>query len=281
MFMNTEFFEFGHICGAYTGETELLEGSLLEKFRVSERQPDFQVFLHRGELPPKPETPIFHTTPDSEIFRTADGWCRRYAAEFRGQHLEYADLFYGDDRAELTISPRCLNVRGCVENCAAFEHLILCAGGLLLHGSHIQLGQQAIVFTAPSGVGKSTQAALWQKYRGAHIINGDKTLLTWGKAGCEAAGIPYSGTSGICENSSAPLKAVVVLEQAEKNSVTRLHGGRAAAGLMRGIIHYPWQEADTLRATDLMARVAETIPIYLLRCLPDESAVTCLEKEME
>lgn len=279
--MCTEYFSFGNLCAAYTGETELLKGSLLEKFAVPERTPDYQVSLHRGKLPEKPQAPVFHRTPESEIFQVPGGWQRRYTAEILGRRMEYAVLFYSDDRAELTISPDCRNIQGCVESCTAFEHLILCAGGLLLHASHIQYGGKAIVFTAPSGVGKSTQAALWKKYRGARIVNGDKTLLTEGTKGPEAAGIPYAGTSGICENSCAPLRAVVVLEQAGENVLTRLRGGRAAAALMKGVIHCPWHGEDTGRALDLLIRAAEKVPVYLLQCLPEESAVDCLEQGLE
>ena len=281
MNMSTEYFSFGRICAAFTGETELLRGSPLEKFSVPEKTPDYRVSLHLGILSEKPQTPVFYRTPDSEIFQTEDGWQRRYTANILGRHLEYAVLLYGDDRAELTISPDCRNVQGCVESCTAFEHLILCAGGLLLHASQIQYKGEAILFTAPSGVGKSTQAALWEKYRGARIINGDKSLLTEEENGFEAAGIPYAGTSGICENSRAPLKAIVILEQAEENSLTRLRGGRAAAGLMSGVIRCPWHEEDTGRVLNLLTRLVEQVPVYRLRCLPDESAVDCLEKGLE
>ena len=51
----------------------------------------------------------------------------------------------------------------------------------VLHSSYIVYHDQAILFTAPSGVGKSTQASLWQKYRNIKIINGDRTLITKNK----------------------------------------------------------------------------------------------------
>lgn len=276
--MNTEYFSLGSICAAYGGETELRQGTFLERFFVLKGTPDFCVTLHRGTLPPEPKTPLFYQTPDSRIFRVPGGWQRRCAAEIQNRFQEYAVLFYDDRRADLTISPACTNIPGCVENCTAFEHLILRAGGLLLHASHIQYRGQSIVFTAPSGTGKSTQAALWEKYRGATIINGDKTLLTEKNGIFEAAGIPYAGTSGICEPGSAPVRALVILEQAKENTLTRLRGSRAAAGLLTGVIHCPWQPGDTEIMMNLLTRVVETVPIYLLSCLPDESAVEALEK---
>ncbi len=69
----------------------------------------------------------------------------------------------------------------------------------------------AVLFTAPSGTGKSTQAELWRKHRGASIINGDCTLIAEDDGVFTAFGFPFSGTSGIFENRKAPIAAVVYL----------------------------------------------------------------------
>ncbi|WP_370839368.1 hypothetical protein [Intestinibacter bartlettii] len=41
--------------------------------------------------------------------------------------------------------------------------------------AHSLIGKdKGILFSAPSGTGKSTQADLWEKYENAEIINGDR-----------------------------------------------------------------------------------------------------------
>ena len=52
------------------------------------------------------------------------------------------------------------------------EHFVINRGGILLHSSFIKLGERAILFTAPSGVGKSTQARLWCELEGAELVDG-------------------------------------------------------------------------------------------------------------
>lgn len=103
-----------------------------------------------------------------------------------------------------------------VLNSIAAEHLIAGENGFLLHSSYIQVGEEAILFTAPSGTGKSTQAELWRALRGAKIINGDRCAVRIHKGKIFACGIPFAGSSLMCENVTLPLKAIVYLSQSKK-----------------------------------------------------------------
>lgn len=60
-----------------------------------------------------------------------------------------------------------------------------------------------ILFSGPSGIGKSTHADLWVKHRGARVINGDRTLLQkLGDRPRMSLGWPICGSSEICHNES-------------------------------------------------------------------------------
>lgn len=150
---------------------------------------------------------------------------------------------------------------------------------LIFHASYIQHDGRAILFTAPSRTGKSTQAELWRVHRGAQVINGDKAGVRLDGAPM-AHGVPFSGTSGICRNVSLPLEAIVVLSQAPVNTVRRLPPSEAAAALCGNVFvdHYipeEWQQALNL-LLDLVAGV----PVYALACTPDVRAVEALEQAM-
>lgn len=274
--MSRKLVKFGSLCAAFEGNTALLDGSYLCRFFAESGTPAFTVSLQFGELPSlQARHSLINQKPP--VYRTENGWFRPIFNHINGEDRNYAALSYTDTSAELTISPVCTNIPACVEGCIAFEHLALFAGALTLHASHIQMNGMAIAFTAPSGVGKSTQAALWERHRGAFVVNGDKTLLVKTPQGFVASGLPYAGTSGICHNAAAPLQAVVVLEQGRENTVERLYGARAAMRLMPGVIRNAWHDEDAQRALELVAELVETTPVFLLRCLPDESAVRCLE----
>lgn len=147
----------------------------------------------------------------------------------------------------------------------------------LLHCSFIVSRGEAILFCAGKGVGKSTQAALWEKYRGAEIVNGDRALLQLSADGLTAFGTPYCGSSEIALNRSAPVRAVVLLEQGEDNALTRCGGASAFTRFMAQLSYEPYQTEKTV---DFALNVCETVPLYAFRCLPEESAVSRLEEAL-
>ncbi len=160
------------------------------------------------------------------------------------------------------------------------EHLIVAGDGFLLHSSFIEYRGRAILFTAPSGTGKSTQAALWQQLRGARIINGDRSVVRRGGAGFEAYGVPFCGSSRICEPARLPLAAIVVLSQAKQTTIIELHGLQAFRSLWEGCSLHTWNRVDVARCTQTVADAISQIPIYHLACTPDESAVIALESKL-
>lgn len=274
-------YSFGPLTVAYEGDLSALEGTRIDAFRSEGSAAQIRIRLERGELPAAPTCAPLYQSPGLQVYPVGEAWHARFSSPFLEGEREYAALDYNDCSARLCIAPACSNVPLCVESCTAFEHLALCADALPMHASHIQTDGRAILFTAPSGVGKSTQAALWQQYRGAKIVNGDKALVFPGCAPVVASGLPYCGTSGICKNATAPLEAIVVLEQGRENRITRLSGGKAVIRLMTGVICPIWHGPDRERALSLAIRLAEQIPVLLLQCLPEESAVLCLENALQ
>ena len=163
----------------------------------------------------------------------------------------------------------------------AAEHLIAQAGGVVYHCSYIEHNGEAILFTAPSETGKSTQADLWNKYRGAQIINGDRAAIRNIDGKIYACGIPFAGSSKYCKNLTLPLKAVVYLAQAPVTTIKRIKGYRAFSKVWEGISVNTWDKDDMEKVSTLAKNIVENIPVYYLACTPDESAVIALEKALE
>lgn len=165
-------------------------------------------------------------------------------------------------------------------NRIGMENLLLQHHGLLLHASLIEYSRNGIAFTGPSGVGKSTQARLWERFLGATVINGDRAVLRKPDARWTAWGSPYAGTSGIYRNENAPLSALVVLKQAKENRLCALRPAEAMGYVYPEVSVHRWDRQFVDRAMDLMLRLLEDVPVYLLECLPAESAARLLKEEL-
>ena len=166
-------------------------------------------------------------------------------------------------------------------NRIGMETMLLQHNGLLLHASLINYNGFCIAFTGPSGVGKSTQAALWAEVMNAQILNGDRAALRLTGDGWRAYGSPYAGTSGIYRRGGAPLKAIVVLGQSDENSLREMSPAEAFGKLYPELSIHRWDRESGKNAADLCIRLLEEIPVYCLECRPEESAVRLLQKGLK
>ena len=173
-------------------------------------------------------------------------------------------------------SPECLGAES-VLNMVSAEHLAARSGGFLFHSSYIGVDGKAILFTAPSGTGKSTQAELWRRLRGAEILNGDRSGVCLRDGQAIACGVPFAGSSEICKNVTLPLAAVVYLRQAPQTTIRPLRGAEAFHRVWEGCSINTWDRTDVENVTDTVTRVLSAVPVFELACTPDESAVAALE----
>lgn len=161
------------------------------------------------------------------------------------------------------------------------EATLLDFGAIILHSSLICWKGGGIIFSAPSGMGKSTQAELWRQYEGAEILNGDRAALRKKNGIWHGYGLPYAGTSGIYRNESAPLKVIVALRQATENRIRRIAGAEAFSYLYPETMIHRWDPQFESRAAELLLSLLSEIPVFLLECRADRGAVEILKTEIQ
>ena len=166
-------------------------------------------------------------------------------------------------------------------NAMDLPHLLTIHDGFLLHASYIEWQGRAILFTAPSETGKSTQARLWCDHAGAELVNGDRAAVRIMDGAVYACGTPFSGSSPVRRNVTLPLAAIVYLSQSPENSITRLRGVRAFRRVWEGCTVNTWEREDVEKATKTVSEVVSRVPVYHLACTPDERAVELLKHTME
>lgn len=160
---------------------------------------------------------------------------------------------------------------------ALLAEALIAKGVLLIHGSALGLDGQGYLFTAPSGVGKSTHARLWRERFGERcvMINDDKPLLRFTEAGILVCGSPWMGKHRLGGNCSAPLRAVTGLEQAPENAVRPLTVPEAL-GLVLEQSFRPEAPEAARAAMELKLALARRVPFYRLACTPAPEAVEAL-----
>lgn len=157
---------------------------------------------------------------------------------------------------------------------------LLSKGVLHLHSSFVLYQDKALLFTGPSGIGKTTQAELWRDYQGALIVNGDAALLRRMEDGWWAFGTPVHGSSPYCENRQAPIVGLVALEQGPENRLTRLDDFQALTSCLPEF-YRPQMDGETeevfWNSVDSLFR---EVPVYRLTCRPDREATELVKQEL-
>jgi len=167
-----------------------------------------------------------------------------------------------------------LNYIGIEQLFLPFERLILHASAVIYHG-------KAYLFSAPSGTGKSTHAALWNAHYGAKILNGDKVVIHVGSEGAMAYGSPVAGSSQIYCNDGAPIAGIFVLKQGPQNILSTIPSRRAILSLYGQAIKSSKDPAFNSRLFDLIVKLRGRVPVFSLECLPEKSAVDCILHKIE
>lgn len=163
----------------------------------------------------------------------------------------------------------------------ALEEWFLKRHAFFLHASLVRWKGRGILFSAPSGMGKSTQADLWKKYENAEILNGDRALICAAAGDIIGYGSPLAGSSQIYKDESAPLSAIFLLEQGKENLLENISAGKAFAKLYSQILSNPWEEAFLTNLTEELLLILRRIPVYRLQCRPDRGAVEIAKQEIE
>ena len=153
---------------------------------------------------------------------------------------------------------------------------MLSFNGFLMHGSVVAKDGYAYMFTAPSGIGKTTRTRLWlDAYPSSIVVNGDKPIIKIGATDVYACGTPWCGKEGWNTNTMVPLRAVFLLERAEKeekSSIEEIHLGKALPFLLQQI-HRP-EDPELMRKTlQLLKALEGKVKIYKFRSTPTEESV--------
>ena len=190
-------------------------------------EPEYTYRMHVAEELPVPEGKVIARRPDLTVYECGNRESRLigvkgtegYYACYRENDLSSAEITFAADRiGGLHIDP-------VFSSLLALERRLVKKDSMILHCAYVEYQGEAILFSAPSETGKTTQANLWEKYRGSRTVNGDRSLLGKKDGRWTAQGWPVCGTSEVCHDEAFPIRAIVMLSQADENRAVKI--GRA------------------------------------------------------
>ena len=149
---------------------------------------------------------------------------------------------------------------------AEFCREIIRHGRFFLHASAVVYKDEAYLFSAPSGVGKSTHTSLWLKeFSGSYILNDDKPVILPKKDSVSVFGTPFSGKSDLNVNTSAELAGICFIEQSPDNSIERIDPDSALPLMISQTIR-PSNPERMIMLCDFLDELLREVPVYRLKC---------------
>lgn len=268
-------------------EWELIPAGRFGCFRTDHTFPGVQVEIRAAESLQREKGTLIYAD-ESQHIRTDRGDILRYVGNYGFSGMKsavYCQKYREGTRGDYTVcfsGKHRMAEEEFLLSSIGLEHILADYGRVILHSSFLIYKGKGIIFSAPSGTGKSTQAELWRRSRrDVEIINGDRSVLSCDGGAAQAHGIVFCGTSGISLNKSAPIRALVVLRQGKENCIRLLHPAVAFALLFAECGVNRWSKRDTGEVTALLERIVNRVPVFYYSCLPDISAVDVLEEAMD
>ncbi len=153
--------------------------------------------------------------------------------------------------------------------------------GMYLHSSVVAVDDKAYIFSADSGVGKSTHTRLWKEYFGerAEIINDDKPAILFENGEIRAYGTPFCGKNDINENKGVVIQSLCFLERGERNEIEKIGTEDAIRRLYCQLL-YSDNEEQMIKLLNLIDVFLRNIQVYVLKCTISEEAVKTAYEEM-
>ena len=210
-------------------------------------------------------------------YENTSKFCKDYLVSDEREPDITAEATDEDIQRELEKCKGMLFGRGDAELVAVYEQIsnaLPAFDALVMHSSVVAVNGEAYCFAAESGTGKSTHTRYWKEALGDRVtvINGDKPIYRFDGDQLMAYGTPWCGKEHWQTKTSAPLKALCLLERGEENAIFPVDANEVLNELIRHF-HLPGGgQVDTAKLMELINRMVTTVPLYRLRARNDISA---------
>ena len=262
---------FGGITVRLEGPSDLLSKELAD-FQIAESSaPDLTIRFIKDPILKDPELVVAKQEKGTEFsFPDSPGIDRVFLSEDAAL-AEFTLSGPADDRMRLDVFHA---IRLLV------SHIAQNKGYFFMHSVSLAYRGKAWLFSAPSGTGKSTHAALWRKLwpNETEDLNGDVNLLQIKDGVAMVHGIPWNGTSGIYSTKSLPLGGITILKRGKENRVITPSEDEKQLSVIQRLISPFWEKTRMNANIAFAGELIRKVPVWHLYCTPkDEAAIVMRE----
>lgn len=175
------------------------------------------------------------------------------------EHIDRVRRLYTPETAEAYIEA--------TESASFASAALLPYNRAVFHAVAFTWENRGYLVTAPSGTGKSTQYALWKKLcsDSVQIINGDKPLLSFDSSAIVIHPTPWAGKENMAQIRTAPLAGIIIVEQADEDSMKRLSSSEAAVKIFCQFLIPATEKKEAMIVAAMTDRMLRETPIWLFR----------------
>ncbi len=159
----------------------------------------------------------------------------------------------------------------------AFNDIVIMNGGLVVHSSAIHYRNNGLIFSAPSGTGKSTHTSFWRQSFNAGTINDDAPALIREKDRIMVCGTPWSGSTDLFENIRVPLHAIVVLSRHHENEISKMSMPDIMKKLFPRCMLPYFNQKLMDKGIENFQNIINCVPVYHLKCTPTLEAAKAVK----
>ena len=267
--------------------TDVVFAPKFEQFQVEQPGDDLVCLRHHFFLPQlSPDLgQEVYSKPPWAIYRKGDSWIYLGStpdggkgrllkvAVFNHDHTQ-GDIYHQDDKpfrlGGLT------SLTGFSTDQILLARVLADHQGCFLHSSGTILDGQGLLFVGHSGAGKSTMVQMLID-RQAEVLTDDRNIVRRWPDGFWVHSSWSHGLIPLVSASSAPLAAILFLEQATENRLVPIEDRREIVRRLLGCMIKPLQTADWWeKMLDLAATMAREVPCYRLRFAKDPEVLDLL-----
>lgn len=154
-------------------------------------------------------------------------------------------------------------------------------GRIGIHSASLYYREKVWLFAGSSGTGKSTHTNLWKTQFGTPIVNGDLNLIAMSDGIPMVYGIPWCGTSGVCQSGALPLGGIIHLKQDTSNHCRALTEEQQILFLMHRVISPSWTPEQLEKNLEISEQISRHIFSTRLHCTADAGAAIHMKEQID